>query len=83
MAPKYKNSIDFYKKNPDKAQKKSDDNNSGKGGKYAHTDKYKREHKAARKRLDCPKSKDVVKKKGKWTCESLKINRGRGGSKRK
>ena len=83
MAPKYKNSKDFYKRNPDKAQKKSDDNNSGKGGKFAHTKEYKKAHKAARKKLKCPKSKDVVKKKGKWTCESLKINRGRGGSKGK
>ena len=73
----------FYARNPKSAAKHSRDNNSGSGGKYAHTKEYKRQHAKQRAKLKCGKGKDVVKKKGKWTCESLKINRGRGGAKRK
>ena len=73
----------FYASNPKSAAKHSRDNNSGSGGKYAHTKKYKREHAKQRAKLKCGKGKDVVKKKGKWQCESLKINRRRGGAERK
>lgn len=48
MVAKYKNSKDFYAKNPAAAQKKSDDNNSGKNGRFAHTNAYKRKHANAR-----------------------------------
>ena len=41
----------YYRKNPRSAQKHSDDNNSGKGGKYAHSKAYKREHWHANKAL--------------------------------
>ena len=34
----------FYRSNPKSRQKHSDDNNSGKGGKYAHSKEYKRAH---------------------------------------
>ena len=54
------------------------------GGKYAHSKTYKRKHAAAAKRLGTEgTSKDVSMKNGKATAESLKINRARGGSKRK
>tara|TARA_R100000458_G_C8079998_1_gene115181 strand:- start:196 stop:453 length:258 start_codon:yes stop_codon:yes gene_type:complete len=71
----------FYRKNKKSREKHNDDNN--KGGKYDKTKEYTRKHKEIRDKLKCKKSEDVVKKKGKWTCESLKINRARGGSKRK
>ena len=78
----------FYAKNPKSAAKHSCDNSSGCNGKYAHTKKYKNEHYKQRKKLKCKKNQDVVKiksgkRKGKWRCESLKINRRRGGAKRK
>ena len=73
----------FYAKNPKSAAKHSCDNSSGCNGKYAHSKKYKNEHYKQRKKLKCKKNQDVVKKKGRWRCESLKINRGRGGAKRK
>ena len=73
----------FYARNPKSAAKHSCDNSSGCNGKYAHTKKYKRQHAKQRAKLKCKKNQDVVKKKGKWQCESLKINRARGGAKRK
>ena len=71
----------FYAKNPKSAAKHSKDNSPG--GKYAHSKKYKRKHAKLRDKLKCKKNEDVSKRKGKWVCESLKINRGRGGAKRK
>ena len=41
-------SKEWYKRNPAGAQKKSDDNNSGKGVRFAHTLAYKRKHQNAR-----------------------------------
>ena len=78
----------FYARNPKSAAKHSCDNSSGCNGKYAHTKKYKREHAKQRAKLKCKKNQDVVKiksgkRKGQWRCESLKINRRRGGAKRK
>ena len=72
----------YYRKNPRSAQKHSDDNNSGKGGKYAHSKKYKRDHAKARAKLKIPKgSKQDASKQpdGSYRRESLKTNRGRGG----
>ena len=63
--------------------KRSCDKSSGCNGKYAHSKKYKRKHAKLRDKLKCKKNEDVSKRKGKWVCESLKINRGRGGAKRK
>ena len=71
----------FYAKNPKSAAKHSRDNSPG--GKYAHSKKYKRKHAKLREKLKCKPHEDVSKRKGKWVCESLKINRGRGGAKRK
>ena len=71
----------FYAKNPKSAAKHSRDNSPG--GKYAHSKKYKRKHAKLRDKLKCKPHEDVSKRKGKWVCESLKINRGRGGAKRK
>ena len=71
----------FYAKNPKSAAKHSRDNSPG--GKYAHSKKYKRKHAKLRDKLKCKKNEDVSKRKGKWVCESLKINRRRGGAKRK
>ena len=73
----------FYAKNPKSAAKHSCDNSSGCDGKYAHSKKYKRKHAKLRNKLKCKPHEDVSKRKGKWVCESLKINRGRGGAKRK
>ena len=71
----------FYAKNPKSAAKHSKDNSPG--GKYAHSKKYKRKHAKLRDKLKCKPHEDVSKRKGKWVCESLKINGGRGGAKRK
>ena len=71
----------FYAKNPKSAAKHSRDNSPG--GKYAHSKKYKRKHAKLRNKLKCKPHEDVSKRKGKWVCESLKINRRRGGAKRK
>jgi len=73
----------FYAKNKKSREKHSCDNSSGCSGKYAHSKKYKRKHAKLRDKLKCKKNQDVSKRKGKWRCESLKINRRRGGAKRK
>tara|TARA_R100000458_G_scaffold48331_1_gene47349 strand:+ start:128 stop:388 length:261 start_codon:yes stop_codon:yes gene_type:complete len=70
-----------YAKNAASRKKHVKDNSPG--GKYAHSKEYKRVHAKKRASLKCKKNQDVVKKKGKWSCESLKINRRRGGAKRK
>jgi len=72
----------FYRDNPKSRQKHSDDNNSGKGGKYAHSKKYKREHEQARTRLKIKSDKvDVEKQGGKWVKRSAKENAADGGRK--
>ncbi len=76
----------YYRSHPKARKKHSDDNNSGKGGKHAHTKAYKRAHSKARRALGImgKGGKDVVKKKGRLRGrESIKINRGRGGAQRK
>ena len=70
----------FYRKNKKSRLKHNRDNNTG--GKYDKTKEYTKKHRDIRKKLKCKKSQDVVKKKGRWACESLKINRARGGAKR-
>ena len=55
------------------------------GGKYAHSNEYKRAHGKARASLKI-KSKNVDASKqpdGSFKAESRKTNRGRGGAKRK
>ena len=74
----------FYRDNPESRAKHNRDNNSG--GKHLHTKSYKRAHSKARRALGImgKGGKDVVKKNGRLRGrESLKINRGRGGAKRK
>ena len=76
----------YYRKNPRSAQKHSDDNNSGKGGKYAHSKAYKRAHWHANNLLKIkPGSKVDASRQpdGSYKKESRKTNRGRGGAKRK
>ena len=81
MAAKLGRTARHYRKNPKSRAKHVKDNSPG--GKYAHSKEYKRVHAKKRASLKCKKNQDVVKKKGKWSCESLKINRRRGGAKRK
>ena len=79
-----KSSTDTYRTNAKSRAKHVRDNSPG--GKYAHSKKYKRTHAKARKRLGIRKgSKQDASKQsdGSYRRESLKINRGRGGAKRK
>ena len=79
-----KSSTDTYRTNAKSRAKHIRDNSPG--GKYAHSKKYKRTHAKARKRLGIRKgSKQDASKQsdGSYRRESLKINRGRGGAKRK
>ena len=72
-----------YKKNPRSRAKHVKDNSPG--GKYAHTNEYKRAHSKARASLKI-KSKNVDASKQldrSFKAESRKTNRGRGGAKRK
>ena len=73
----------FYRSNAKSRKKHSDDNNSGKGGKYAHSKAYKRAHANARMRIKPGPGKDASKQPdGSYKKESRKTNRGRGGAKR-
>ena len=79
-----KSSTETYRTNAKSRAKHVRDNSPG--GKYAHTKSYKRAHSKARRALGImgKGGKDVVKKNGKLRGrESIKINRGRGGAKRK
>ena len=79
-----KSSTETYRTNAKSRAKHVRDNSPG--GKYAHTKKYKRDHSKTRRALGImgKGGKDVVKKNGKLRGrESIKINRGRGGAKRK
>ena len=79
-----KSSTETYRTTAKSRAKHVKDNSPG--GKYAHTKSYKRAHSKARRALGImgKGGKDVVKKNGKLRGrESIKINRGRGGAKRK
>ena len=73
----------FYRSNPKSRQKHSDDNNSGKGGKYAHSKAYKRAHYHARKKLMIKGDKVDAGRtaSGGWQRESAKENAAKGGRK--
>ena len=71
----------FYRSNAKSRQKHSDDNNSGKGGKYAHSKAYKRNHARARLQIKPGKNQDVEKQGGKWVARSAKENAADGGRK--
>ena len=79
-----KSSTQTYKTNAASRAKHVKDNSPG--GKYAHSKSYKRTHAKARAKLGISKgSKTDASKQpdGSYKRESLKINRGRGGAKRK
>ena len=74
----------FYRKNKRSRLKHRRDNNTG--GKHVKSKAYKRAHSKARRALGImgKGGKDVVRRKGRLRGrESLKINRGRGGAKRR
>ena len=66
----------FYRKNKASREKHNRDNNSGSGGKHAHTKEYKRTHARERRRLKPAKGQDVIRTKRGWASQSMKINRG-------
>ena len=71
----------FYRdpENEESRQKHIRDNSPG--GKYAKSNKYKREHEAARERLKIGPSQDAVRKKGKLVAGNRYQNRADGGRK--
>jgi len=73
----------FYQNNPKSRKKHNDDNNSGKGGKYAHTDAYKKAHYEARKKLQIKPGSDVDagRTKSGWKRQSAYENAADGGRK--
>jgi len=73
-----------YKKNASSRAKHVKDNSPG--GKYAHTNAYKKAHGEARAKLKIRKGSSMDASKqpdGSYKAESRKANRGRGGAKRK
>ncbi len=73
-----------YRKNAKSRAKHVKDNSPG--GKYAHSNTYKKEHGEARARLKIRKGSTTDASKqpdGSYKRESRKANRGRGGAKRK
>ena len=72
-----KSSTETYRTNAKSRAKHQKDN--GKGGKYAHTNEYKKKHYRERKRLGLKvgDKQDAARKKGGgFRRQSLKINRG-------
>ena len=72
-----------YRKNAKSRNKHVKDNSPG--GKYAHSNEYKRQHSAARSRLKIRSSRVDASKQpdGSYKAESRKANRARGGAKRR
>ena len=72
-----------YRKNAKSRNKHVKDNSPG--GKYAHTNAYKREHSKARASLKISSSSVDASKQpdGSYKAESRKANRARGGAKRR
>ena len=73
-----------YKKNASSRAKHVKDNSPG--GKYAHTNAYKKAHGEARAKLKIRKGSSMDASKqpdGSYKAESRKANRARGGAKRK
>lgn len=68
-----------YRNNPASRKKHSEDNNSGSGGKYAHSKAYKRKHWKARNKMKIKPDQDVEFKGGKAIATSRKANRAKGG----
>lgn len=69
-----------YRQNSASRAKHVRDNSPG--GKYAHSNAYKREHQAARRKLKIKGNQDAVRKNGKLVAGNRKANRARGGAQR-
>ena len=79
-----KSSTETYRTNAKSRAKHVRDNSPG--GKYAHSNEYKREHASARSKLKIKKGSKMAASKqpdGSYKAESRKANRGRGGAKRR
>ena len=79
-----KSSTQTYRTNAKSRAKHVRDNSPG--GKYAHSNEYKREHASARSKLKIRKGSKMDASKqpdGSYKAESRKANRGRGGAKRR
>jgi len=79
-----KSSTETYRTNAKSRAKHVKDNSPG--GKYAHSNQYKRDHASARSKLKIKKGSKMDASKqpdGSYKAESRKANRGRGGAKRR
>ena len=79
MAQKLGKTARHYRSNPKSRAKHVKDNNSGDGGKYAHTNEYKRTHYEQRKKLQIRKGStdDAAKQPdGSYKRQHRKKNRG-------
>ena len=83
MAEQLGKTARHYRKNASSRRKHVNDNSPG--GKYAHSNAYKRQHASARSRLKIRSSSVDASKQpdGSYKAESRKANRARGGAKRK
>ena len=83
MAEQLGKTARHYRKNASSRRKHINDNSPG--GKYAHTNAYKRAHSKARASLKIRSSSVDASKQpdGSYKAESRKANRARGGAKRK
>tara|TARA_R100000152_G_C6771967_1_gene198648 strand:- start:1511 stop:1762 length:252 start_codon:yes stop_codon:yes gene_type:complete len=83
MAANLGKTAKHYKANPKSRAKHVKDNSPG--GKYAHSNEYKRAHSKARASLKIRSSNVDASKQsdGSYKAESRKTNRGRGGAKRR
>ena len=81
MAANLGKTAKHYRKNPKSRAKHVKDNSPG--GKYAHSNEYKRDHAKARASLKIRKGSTTDASKqpdGSYKRESRKANRGRGGA---
>ena len=83
MAEQLGKTARHYRKNASSRRKHINDNSPG--GKYAHTNAYKRAHSKARSSLKIRSSSVDASKQpdGSYKAESRKANRARGGAKRR
>ena len=83
MAEQLGKTARHYRKNASSRRKHINDNSPG--GKYAHSNAYKRQHASARSRLKIRSSSVDASKQpdGSYKAESRKANRARGGAKRR
>jgi len=83
MAEQLGKTARHYRKNKASRAKHVKDNSPG--GKYAHSNEYKRQHSAARSRLKIRSSRVDASKQpdGSYKAESRKTNRRRGGVERR